>query len=332
MNIHVLDCTLRDGGYVNQWHFGFDNAREIVPLIYKSGVDYVEVGFIGTYDYKKDTMLFNSTTQVEDIFNGLNTNVSLMVHTGYGYPVSAFPQKGNLIKMIRVVMFKRNSYESAKYCEALKAKGYDVCIQFARTDQYNYNEFRELLKLYNDIQPTGIYIVDSFGVMNKEILASYVDIADEILNSKIKIGYHAHNNMQQAFTNAVYFCEREWNRDILIDGSVMGIGRGPGNLCLELLEKYLNDKFKRSYKVENIYEVAEKYIEDIYIKTPWGYSIPYMLSALYGRNPDYVSFMESKGLKFSQMSAVFSKMKEQNEGLRFDKDYCNKLISELIRK
>ncbi|MBO7439201.1 MAG: hypothetical protein J6U21_05930, partial [Bacteroidales bacterium] len=103
-----------------------------------------------------------------------------------------------------------------------------------------------------------------------------------------------------------------------------------GNLCLELFEKYLNEKFGCSYKEEYLYEAADKYIIPIYEQHPWGYSIPYLLSAKNGRNPSYVHYLQSKGLSVQQMSRVFASMKERNVGITYDIEMCDNLIKELF--
>ena len=329
-NIQVLDCTLRDGGYVNEWAFGDENAQEIARLISQTGVDYFEVGFIKLCDYVKDIIQFNHMDQVTKLFKPTRQKLSMIVEVGYGYPVTLFPERSeNTVDLVRVIMWKRMLKEGLEYCKELKKRGYEVGVQATRTEQYSMVEFADLVEMFNEVDPKAIYIVDTFGLLTQEHLLNYALVADEHLKDGVRLGYHAHNNMQQAFSNAKAMCEENWRHDIMLDASVLGMGRGAGNLCLELLLRYLNEMQGCNYSIEPIYEVAGKYLMRYYQESPWGYSIPFFLSAVNGRNPSYVHYMERKGLSIQQIAKVFSLMKERNVGITFDTDMCDKILSNL---
>lgn len=329
-DIKILDCTLRDGGYVNDWQFGDDAASDICRLISDTGIDYIELGFINLREYIKDKIQFNNMSQIAPLFKPTNQELSLMVEVGYGYPVTAFPERSaETVDLVRVIMWKRMLKEGVEYCRQLKQKGYKVGVQATRTDQYSLDEFADLCEMFSEIHPDALYIVDTFGLLTKEKLMEYASVADEHLAPRIRLGYHAHNNMQQAFSNAVAFIEHPWKHSIMLDASVFGMGRGAGNLCLELLLQYMNDTKGCSYKTEVLYQIMDKYLKSYYEKSPWGYSMPYQLSAINGRNPSYVGFMQSKGLTIEQMGKVYQMMREQGVGITYDEEMCNKLITEL---
>lgn len=329
--IHILDCTLRDGGYVNDWKFGDDNSVNIVDLVSKSGVDYAELAFIRFCDYQKNKMEFSKMEQISDIFCPSQHKLAAMVEIGYGYPVENFPLRSkSTVDLVRLVVWKRMIKESFAYAKSLLEKGYEVAIQATRTEQYTLEEFAEFARYFSQLDLKAIYIVDTFGLLTQDCLLKYASVLDENLKDGIFMGYHAHNNMQQAFSNMVAFCEHPWNHELIVDASVMGMGRGAGNLCLELLEKFLNENFSSNYNEQMIYQCADEYIQPIYEKRPWGYSIPYLLSAKYGRNPSYVPLLCKMGLTFCQMSKVFSEMKSRNVGIRFSESVCTLLVKEII--
>lgn len=331
--IQILDCTLRDGGYVNDWQFGDVPAQNIVKGLTKTGVDYVEVGFIKLCDYVADKIQFNHMDQISSLFKPTKQKLSLIVEVGYGYPVSNFPERSeNTVDLVRVIMWKRMLKEGLKYCKELKQKGYEVGVQATRTEQYNDEEFADFIKMFSEISPKGIYIVDTFGLLDKDALLHYAAIADNNLAENICLGYHAHNNMQQAFSNALTMIEHEWKHNIMLDASVMGMGRGAGNLCLELLLKYLNEHRSGTYNIEPLWEITDKYILPFYKESPWGYSIPYLLSAMNGKNPSYIHYIEKAGLTIEQISRLFTLMKERGVGITFDTDMCDQLISEIKNK
>ena len=327
--IHVLDCTLRDGGYVNDWKFGDDNAKKIVSELSLTGVEYVEVGFIKLCDYIKDIIQFNHMEQITALFRPSKQKLSLIVEVGYGYPVTSFPPRSeNTVDLVRVIMWKRSLKDGLEYCRRLKELGYEVGVQPTRVEQYSDEEYAELMQDFSKINPTAIYIVDTFGLLTEEKLMHYAQIADNNLGEGIRLGYHAHNNMQQAFSNAVAFANHPWNHEIMLDASVTGMGRGAGNLCLELLLKYLNERQSGNYNISPTYDVASR-IAQYHSIAPWGYSMPYYLSAVNGRNPSYVLYLEKKGLAIDQIAKVYNLMRERNVGITYDTTMCDSIIEEV---
>lgn len=325
----ILDCTLRDGGYVNDWNFGDKEAQKTVELLSQVGIDYVEVGFIKLCNYVANKIQFSEMEQVANLFRPSKQKLSLIVEVGYGYPVTSFPDRSEkTVDLVRVIMWKRMLKEGLAYCKELIAKGYEVGVQATRTEQYSEKEFAEFIDMFSKIKPKGIYMVDTFGLFTKDFLLKYATIADKHLGDGICLGYHAHNNMQQAFANAQALIEHNWKHELMIDASVMGMGRGAGNLCLELFLKYLNEH-GGNYSLNNLYEIADKYLMPFYKESPWGYSMPYLLSAMNGKNPSYVEYLIKAGLSIPQISRAFSMMKENGTGITFDTKMCDELINKI---
>lgn len=112
--IQVLDCTLRDGGYINDWRFGDRNAQDIVRLVAASGVDYTELAFIKLCEYEKNKMEFSDMSQITELFRPSSHKLSAMVEIGYGYPVFSFPQRSaDTVDLVRLVVWKRMIKESS---------------------------------------------------------------------------------------------------------------------------------------------------------------------------------------------------------------------------
>lgn len=331
--IEVLDCTLRDGGYVNKWAFGFDNARAITELVSYSGAKFVEVGFIGPHQDMDGVVRFSSMENLMKVFGNLERGAKLSVMTyAEGYPSANFPEcSKETTEMIRVIFWKRNLEEGVEYCRTLVNKGYHVGVQLARTEQYNLSEIGDIVKMFNDVHPYAVYLVDSFGTFNRDKMLRYAEIYDKSLALDIRFGFHAHNNMQQAMTNAVTFCEQGYDHDLILDASVLGIGRGAGNLSIELFMNYLNQRGAVFY-LDPICKVANRYIEPIKKHIPeseiWGYSYPYFLAATTGRNHSIVNYLLEKKVDIEKMSRIFKRMEQDGTGIRFDKELCDKMIEE----
>ena len=328
--VYILDCTLRDGGYINDWQFGIENAKHISQLVSSSGVDYVELGFIKDCKYEIDKIQFNDIRQVSSFSQHCKSKIAMMVETGYGYASENFPNKTEtIVDLMRLAIWKRNISKSIDYAKKLISKGYDVSMQLTRIEQYSYDEFQQIVKEFSKIHPFAIYIVDTFGLLTKDELLAYAKIIDENADNEIAIGYHAHNNLQQAYCNAIALIEHQWNHKLVVDASVMGIGRGAGNLCLELIENYLHDSFGYEFSQKFLLDCAGQYIEPLYKSTQWGYSIPYFLSAKHKCNPSYVLLLEKMNASITDIDAVFSKMMQQKCGIIYDEQLCKQIFNEV---
>ncbi|WP_305752802.1 hypothetical protein [Campylobacter coli] len=235
MRIGVLDCTLRDGGYLNNWKFGKGVIANIVERLGLSKVDYIELGFL-----KNDSYLDLDSSHITDIRNiTLKPNNSLfvaMIEIGE-YDISNIPQRDNniLIFGFRLMFRKKQLMEAGGIAEKLQRLGYNVFLQPVNIMDYNLQELTTLIQLTNKINPYAVYIVDTYGFMNKYDLMEKFFILDSNLNKNIKLGYHSHNNLQLAYSNCVELIEHNTQREIILDSSVFGMGKGAGNANTELI-------------------------------------------------------------------------------------------------
>lgn len=301
--IKLLDCTLRDGGYINDWKFGQKNIFETVKCLENCGVDILELGFIKGNETNPDRTIFTSVEQVSSFIPNKKPGIeySVMMEAVRPFPLEKLaPRSESTFDTIRVMIWKdmhdeNNNVVDAlhsglEYCKGLKEKGYDIFVQPTRVDQYSDEEFINMLKLFSELSPTALYIVDSWGTMYSDKLLHYLKLADKYLDKDVQIGYHGHNNMMQAFSNAVDFINSGVDRTLVIDSSVYGIGRGAGNLNTELIAKYLNEFHDTHYEVEPLLKIYNDCVKDIYNIMPWGYSVAYFLSAYYHCNPQYGTY------------------------------------------
>ncbi|MBR4703117.1 MAG: hypothetical protein IKO91_04675 [Oscillospiraceae bacterium] len=299
-SLNLLDCTLRDGGYINDWRFGEEAILDIKERMEQTGADVVELGFMRNEPYQRDRVVFNSMDQVKRLIGKKKPGVryAVMCEIANPFPVELLaPADAESADIIRVIVWKTKHDETGKvvdaldegfeYCRGIVEKGYRLCVQPARVDQYSEEEFVSMVRRFSQLDPLAIYVVDSWGTQNAEGLLRYMHLADGNMPQQITLGYHGHNNMMQALGVAQAMLREGFGRDIMIDASVYGIGRGAGNLNLEIFAKYLNEQYGKHYALEPMLETYEKWIKAIYELEPWGYSIPFFLTAKYNCNPNY---------------------------------------------
>lgn len=333
--VSILDCTLRDGGYCNQWKFGYRNIKKIMNALANAGVDIIECGFLTEkIVYDENISKYSDLQQIANVISRVESNQKIVAMINYGeYDINHIDCRNEApIDGIRLAFHKKDRYDAIRYCRNLSEKGYDVFIQPMVTMNYTQEEFIELIDLANDIGPYAFYIVDSFGTMRKKDLDFYYKILDAYLKKEIKIGFHSHNNFQFAFANAMALVEKPSEHELIIDTSVYGMGRGAGNLNTELFANELNLDKNRKYDIKPLIRIMDEVLNRFYDEKPWGYSFPNYLSASYMIHPNYATFLcEKNTLTIDAIDDIFS-MLEREKAVEFDGEYIEQIYEQYMSK
>ena len=331
--IRVLDCTLRDGGYCNEWRFSRKNISRIINGLDESGVDIIECGFLTSkVEYDVDCTLYNNTYQIDGYIKNIKAFPVVMINYGE-FDVSKLPpRQESKIAGIRLAFHKKDRIDAIKACESIKIKGYELFVQPMVSLNYSKDEFIELCSLYNELNPYAFYIVDSFGSITKRQLQFYYEIADVILKNTIRIGFHSHNNIQLAYSNSQMLSELSTERELLIDSSIMGMGRGAGNLNTELFVEYLNRNHNASYKIIPLLVIIDSILGSFYSENKWGYSLENYISAKHDSHPNYASFLSKKNtLNYEDMNAIFDMM-DEDKRVDYDVSYAKELYKSYMER
>lgn len=332
--IKVLDCTLRDGGYCNEWTFGKKNISKIIDGLVSSKVDIIECGFLtNKICYSQDVSKYTKIEQLNPFIPNLEAKQKFVVMINYGeYDIEDIPEcKDTMIHGIRLAFHKSVRNEAIQYCKKLKNKGYFVFVQPMVTMNYTDEEFIEMVKMSNEIKPYAFYIVDSFGTMKKKTLLHYLSLVKSGLSKTVAIGFHAHNNFQSAFSNALCLVEEVQNT-LIIDVSVYGMGRGAGNLNTELFLNELNKEFRMIYNIKPLLQIMDEVLNRFYEAKPWGYSLPNYLSAIYTVHPNYANYLcEKNNLTLENIDDIFSLM-DPDKGLEFEEKYIEEIYEQYMSR
>ncbi|NLL06788.1 MAG: 3-hydroxy-3-methylglutaryl-CoA lyase [Clostridiaceae bacterium] len=326
--IKVLDCTLRDGGYVNNWEFGKNNIINIINKLSDSGLEIVECGFLtNRVKEDKDSTQFSTIGIISDVLPKQKTNTEYVCMINYGeYNIEDLPDyDGKSITGIRVAFHKKDLNGALELCNGIVKKGYKLFIQPMVSVAYSDVEFIELIKRSNEIFPYAFYIVDSFGVMKRSDLMRFFYLVDNNLNRDIYVGYHSHNNIQLSYSNAQDLVDLKTKRKLIIDSSVFGMGRGAGNLNTELFVEYLNDVNGADYKTKPLLQIIDEVLNNIYISNYWGYSLPHYISAKHNCHPNYATHLSAKDTLTAEDISNILMMLDESQKVNFDAEYVEKL-------
>ena len=295
--IHILDCTLRDGGYVNDWEFDSNLAKGVIDGLYESGIRVIEIGIMGIGGEAGKSTKFSSFKDAEPLLENRKKDCKYAIMINQtGFENFDIPNRSDkTVDIIRLAYFKREIHDAMIFAKSLKDKGFEVFLQAMATFMYSDDEIEDMLKKINDLKPQAFYIVDSFSNLFPEDITSMANSVLSRLNRDIDFGFHAHNNIQMAFANAIAFMNVEDGRKIYIDGSIYGMGRGAGNVPVELLMDYLNRRVKQ-YNIEVLLKTYQDYIKPIFEQYFWGYTHPYYLTASKDMNSVYSWFFMNKGI------------------------------------
>lgn len=296
--IRLLDCTLRDGGFLNDWKFGHNSILSIFRRLVKSNVDIIEIGFLDARrEFDSDRSINPDTESYNKIFKGGSKGSSIVVGMiDFGTcPIENIQErKDTFLDGIRVIFKKKDIKNAIEFCKKIKSKGYLVFVQPVSITTYTDREMLDLIDLVNELNPYGMSLVDTYGLLHKDRLFKYFYLLDNNLNEEICIGYHAHNNFQLAYSNAIELTNIKTERKLVIDSSLYGMGKSAGNCNTELLADYLNHNLHKNYDLLEILNVIEIEILKYLKICPWGYQMRYSLAALYECHPNYVKYLEEK--------------------------------------
>ncbi len=336
-NIQILDCTLRDGGCVNDFNFGSDYMGKILCALEESGVDMIEMGYI---DEKKGSSEGRTQYDREEAIRGYlkekKPGVAYVAMIDYGkFDADRLPERTETdVDGIRLAFHKKDRKEIVACGKKIMAKGYRFYIQPMTVMRYSDSELLELIGEVNEklSDASAFYIVDSFGEMRANDMNRILNLVDHNLYPGMTLGFHSHNNLQLSYSNAITFIDFHTERDRIIDVSIMGMGKGAGNLNTELFAEHLNLYFEKSYRIEPLLEVIDTVINQLHSEFYWGYSVEYYLSSIHHCTPSYAGhFFKKHMLSIDQVSELLKLLPEEKK-ISFDREFADRLYLEYNEK
>lgn len=293
--IEVLDCTLRDGAYIVDSRFGKGVIKGIIQKLQSAKVEVVECGWLKDSQHKEGTSFFHIPSDIVPYIGEKRKECTYVAMIDWNrYDDSVLPENdGTSIDAVRVVFPYGKAKEGMEIAQRIRKKGYKIYFQAANTLAYEKEDLIALANLANQYLPEGISIVDTFGAMYEEDLLEIAQVLDAHLDSRITLGFHSHNNQQMAFANSMAFVNHfaHTERDIMIDASLCGMGRGAGNATTELITSFLNRKHHKNYNLDEILDAIDTYMVGFQEKYSWGYSTPHFIAGTYCCHVNNIAYL-----------------------------------------
>ena len=287
-DIKVVDCTIRDGGLVNNFYFDDEFVRNLYTANVAAGVEYMEFGYKASkeiFDVKEfGKWKFCDEQDIRDIVGDNNTDLKISVMADVGrtdYKKDIIPKTDSVIDMIRIATYINTipaAIEMIHYCAEM---GYETTINIMAVSTAAESELDLALDLLAQSEVGTIYLVDSYGSLYPEqirrLADKYLKVAEKYGK---KVGIHAHNNQQLAFANTIEACTVGVS---YLDATVSGMGRGAGNCYMELLLSFLRNP---KYNKIAVMSFVEKHILKLKEEgAVWGFDLPYLLTGILNSHP-----------------------------------------------
>lgn len=322
-SIKLLDCTLRDGAYVNNADFGESCIHGIVRKLCEAHADVIECGWFKDLERKKGSSWFHDAGELVPYLKKEEGILYTVMIDWDRYNTDFLsPCDGTSVDGVRIVFPHGRHKEGIEVGRKIREKGYQVLFQAANTLAYTDEDLHELARDMNEFKPVSLSVVDTFGAMFFGDLEHIVSILDRELDPSISIGFHAHNNQQLAFALCVHFIGlmKNSDRDVMIDGTLSGMGRGAGNAPTELLVNYLNRFCHGNYDMNAVMDAIDMYMKPLSEHYEWGYSTPYFIAGMYQCHVNNIAYLLNNHRSNSRDMRNIIDSLSQEERRKYDYD------------
>jgi len=293
--IKVMDCTIRDGGLMNDHQFDHDFVRHIYQANVAAGVDYMEMGYKASKKFasrsEHGAWKFCDEDDLRRVVGDNQTAVKISVMADAertDYHTDILPKSQSVVGMVRVAAYIHQIPSALDMIKDAHDKGYETTINIMAVSTVPEVELDNALEALVASPVGTLYVVDSFGTLYSEqvqyLMHKFLKFAKP---AGKEIGIHTHNNMQLAFANTIEAIILGAN---MLDASIAGLGRGAGNCPMELLLSFLHNP---KFNLRPVLHCVQHHVEPMRAKLRWGYAIPYLVTGYLNQHPrTAMKFME----------------------------------------
>jgi 4-hydroxy 2-oxovalerate aldolase len=285
--IRVLDCTVRDGGLMNDHGFDDETVKAVYTACVEAGIDYMELGYkaskkiFAPSDYGR--WKFCDEDDVRRIVGENDAGLKLSVMADAertDYHTDILPCDQSVVDMIRVATYMHQIPTALDMVKDAHDKGYETSVNIMAVSTAREHELDQALEVLAQSEVDIIYLVDSYGAFYSEevdyLVRKYLHYARPAGKT---IGIHTHNNQMLAYANTIEAVIVGAN---MLDASMAGLGRGAGNCPLELLLGFLHNP---KFRLRPVLKCIRDHIEPQREELRWGFDIPYMITGFLNQHP-----------------------------------------------
>ncbi|MGE8328336.1 aldolase catalytic domain-containing protein [Pseudomonas urmiensis] len=296
--VKFLDCTLRDGGYYNNWDFPLPVIKEYLKAMQSAGVDIVELGLRSLKnDCFKGACAFTTDDFIKSLEVPQGLKVSVMINASEivnddecweTVLEKLFPEPATFspVSVVRVACHVGEFEKALPASQWLKNRGFIVGYNLMQVADRSKEEIERLARIATQWPLDVLYFADSLGSMSPDNVTTIVRTIR--LHWSGELGIHTHDNMGLALQNSM----RAMDENVTwVDSTVTGMGRGPGNAKTEYIALEIADRRKRQLTLVPLMTVIKNYFAPMQYECGWGSNTYYYLAGKYGIHPTYIQEM-----------------------------------------
>ncbi len=308
----LLDCTLRDGAYLIDKEFGDATTRGVIKGLIDTGIELIEIGFLQDDGFGEGKVVFKNGAEAEKFIPENRKNTMFTVLADFSrYTIDNLDEfTGKSFDAVRACFFKKERYDVLDFCRKIKEKGYKLFVQPVDIMGYTDAEMLEFIDLVNEIEPYCFSIVDTFGSMYCDDLQRVYSLINHNLVPGCKVGFHSHNNMQMSSALSQEFLRMTYgSREVIVDATISGMGRGAGNTPTELIAQYMVTKLGYSYDIDALLDIIDEYMDNIRSKCSWGYDTHYFIAGAYSAHVNNIAYLKKKNsIRYKDIRYILNKI------------------------
>lgn len=331
MRVSLYDCTVREGKPLNGFDNGMGIASEIETELSNSAVEYVDIGYLSDTNFASDFAFYDSIEKAENLLpRDKSTKWVISIRVGRN-ELNLIPECHGIVKTIRFTIPFNDIDTLKEYSSFIKEKGYEVICELDNTFGYKDMDLLNMISAANEAGISQLTISDRAGRIFEDDLQRVYFLIDNNLSPDIRIGGRFSDAYKAAYQMARKLIElsRDDKREIVIEGSLFGIGDRQGNLIIEMMADYLNDYCSAKYNLDCMYRLIGKYIQPIVKNQFWGYHPAYYMAGKCKVDSDYAQYMLDRDVPLEKIGNVLKKIAETEEYKEFDESIAEKAFQNI---
>ena len=335
--VKVFDCSMRDGGYVNNWDFPREQARDCYKAALESGMHYCEVGFRRSPVQNPGAFgawYFATEELITDTFSDLvhdSCALAIMAQVGTFTLRDFVPRDRSLVKMVRLLIAYHCKdkddalldtaiiQETVQLSVALSAMGYETSINIGRVDKLSEVQIETICTLLVGAPISYLYLADTYGNLGIHKMQKVLALFAKCHSGPL--GFHAHDNLQNASVKSI---DALYHGASIVDVTFGGFGRGSGNAKTELVIAHMIMGGRNGYHLLPALQYTDKYVQS-YREG----GVLYLISGMYSMHVNYaIELIEKdRGLTVTESYDVLMAIKSENNHHFFNADVLKHAVA-----
>jgi 4-hydroxy 2-oxovalerate aldolase len=328
--IKILDCTLRDGGYYNNWEFSENLVNEYLNVISLINIEYCEIGFRSLQkSFFRGAHWYSTDNYLESLKIPKKLKIAVMINASEFYKLNDLKKnlnkifkkkKNSVVSLVRIAAHFSELNIAIRIAKILNQLGYKIAINVMQASNLSKEDVNIIANISKKVKFEVLYFADSLGSMlPAQIFSLYQDARK---TWKGALGIHAHNNMNRAVINSL---EAVKNDCTWVDSTICGMGRGPGNAETEYIVQELS--YLKENELISLSKLIKNYFFPLKQKYQWGNNIFYYLSGKNRIHPTHIQEMLKNNFNETEIIDALDELKKE-KSKKFDSD----LISSFYEK